>query len=134
MVHFLIYINIFIFKHQRQTSIGPFLKIYQQFYFQTPEVDVNWTISKDISAFLFTNTRGWHKYVNFWRLAHTVMFTLKIFLKIYQNFYFQTRVADLNQSIFKDISTFLLSNSRCWCKLVRFWYISFFIFKHLRLT
>ena len=43
-VHFLRHINISIFKQQRLTYFGPFLKIHQHFYFHTPEADINWLI------------------------------------------------------------------------------------------
>ena len=65
LVHSLRHINISIFKQQRLIYIRPFLKTYQHFDFQTPEADINLSISLCISTFQFSNIRGWLELVHF---------------------------------------------------------------------
>ena len=117
MVHFLRNINISIFKHERLTKTWPFF---------------------DITTFLFSNSRGSLKSVHFLRHMNISNFKqerlteISPYFKIYEHFYVQTPVDDLNWSIFKDISTFLFSNNRGSLKSGHFLrYINISNFKHI---
>ena len=129
-------------KHQRLTLIGPFL-IYQHFNFQIAETDLNWSISKVIYIFIFSNTSGWFElvhfliYINISIFKHQRLIKIGSFLKIYQHFFFITIEVDLIWSNSSDVSTYLLHHicfqtQEAYLDFLR--YIKKFIFKHQMLT
>ena len=103
LVHILRYIKISFFRHKRLTKIGLFLTMNPFFYFQTPEADFNWSISLDISILLFSNTRGWLKWVYFITLINAgrgaiIILCLKIAIALEPNIRFTSNLA-VNSSL-----------------------------------
>ena len=111
--------------------MGSFLKLYQHFFFQTPEAGLNGPISQDISSFLISNTKVWLNLVPFF-----------IYINIF-NFNHQrlTLIGHIPTFLFSFLpswgwdklvhvigyTTFLFSNTWGWLKSVYFWrYITIF--------